>query len=85
MGPVRDLHRWRVLFRQSACAALRMPGTLAATAWPFQGLIVSERAAKLFESLKLENIAISKIEVLDETPEQSFRQLLQGKGKGQAE
>lgn len=45
-------------------------------AWPFQGVIVSERAAKIFESLKLGNIAISKIEVLDETPEQSFRQLL---------
>lgn len=46
-------------------------------AWPFQGLIVSERAAKLFESLKLGNIAISKIEVLDETPEESLQRLLE--------
>lgn len=46
-------------------------------AWPFQGLIVSERAAKIFESLKLGNIAISKIEVLDETPRESLQRLLE--------
>lgn len=45
-------------------------------AWPFQGFIASERAATILKSLKLGNIAISEIEVLDETPEQSFRQLL---------
>lgn len=46
-------------------------------AWPFDGVIVSERAAKLFESLQLENVAISKIEVLDETPKESLQRLLE--------
>jgi hypothetical protein len=53
-------------------------------AWPFQGVIVSDRAAKLFETLKLGNIAISKIEVLDETPKESLQRLMEEERLGEA-
>jgi len=53
-------------------------------AWPFQGVIASERVAKLFESLKLDNVAISKIKVLDETPKESLQRLLEEERLGEA-
>lgn len=71
----------RMQYREKHCANKTIPrhatlDTDLFEAWPFQGFIASERAATILKSLKLGNIAISEIEVLDETPEQSFRQLL---------
>lgn len=73
-------------YREKHCTSKTIPrhatlDTDVFEAWPFQGLIVSERAAKIFESLKLGNIAISKIEVLDETPRESLQRLLEEEKK----